>query len=340
MMSGKITALLVKYDNVIFNITLAETKANDTDVWIKKDDYELYHSVDDAFYNGLVCPEHMSTYNKTTMDIESQLPIGPKSGYFGEHTRESLMGIDSRKAYTSDFMDIEYYPVFNHFDIWQEYDGHKIEDYSQYIVKVDPQSNPILFSGTFSRCYGYKLNRIKEKYIGMYFKKPSNLILSNSKSLVKNVFNSKLSIDLKKFIVNKNLGLIEKKKNKKSICKAFKNSNEVLYYKEKFPNEQIYSINEETYEATEDINPLDLNPTPVTSIKRKVKDTLHILSVSKEENLINGFLPIKELIYDIRDLKNYKTCKKLIEAKTKVFGIKTDSLMITDSPKNVKTVKE
>ena len=41
MMSGKITALLVKYDNVIFNITLADTKANDTDVWINKDDVEL-----------------------------------------------------------------------------------------------------------------------------------------------------------------------------------------------------------------------------------------------------------------------------------------------------------
>ena len=340
MMSGKITALLVKYDNVIFYITLADTKANDTDVWIKKDDYELYHNVDDAFYNGLVCPEHMSTYNKTTMEIESQLPIGPKSGYFVEHVSQPLMGVDSRKAYTSDFMNLEYYPVFNYFDTWQEYDNHKIEDYTQYIVKVDSQSaNPILFSGTYSRCYGYKLNRINEKYIVMYFKKPSNLIKSNSNSLVKNVYNSKLSIDLKKFIVNKNLGLIEKKKNKKSICKAFKNSSELLYYKEKFPKSQIYSINEEETITTEVISPLDLNPSPTISLKKKIKDTLHILCVSKEENLINGFLPIKELIYDIRDLKNYKTYNKLTDAKIKVFGIKTDSMMIADTPKNVKAVR-
>ena len=77
MMSGKITALLVKYDNVIFNITLADTKANDTDVWINKDDFELYHSIDDAFYNGLICHEHMSTYNKQTENIDGLLPIGP-----------------------------------------------------------------------------------------------------------------------------------------------------------------------------------------------------------------------------------------------------------------------
>ena len=117
MMCGKITALVVKYDNVIFYITFADTKANDTDVWISKDKYELYHSVDDAFYKGLISKEHMSTYNKQTLEIANSLPIGPKSGHFGEHTRKPLMGIDSRKAYTSDFIDIEYYPVFNHFDI-------------------------------------------------------------------------------------------------------------------------------------------------------------------------------------------------------------------------------
>ena len=148
-----------------------------------------YHSIDDAFYNGLICHEHMSTYNKQTENIDNLLPIGPKSGYFVEHISQPLMGIDSRKAYTSDFMNIEYYPVFNYFDTWQEYDNHKIEDYTQYIVKVDSQSaNPILFSGTYSRCYGYKLNRINEKFIVMYYKIPSNLVPSNSRSLVKNVF--------------------------------------------------------------------------------------------------------------------------------------------------------
>jgi len=246
------------------------------------------------------------------------------------------MGIDSRKAYTSDFMNIEYFPVFNYFDIWQEYDNHKIEDYAQYIVKVDPQSaNPILFSGTHSRCYGYKLNRINEKFTVMYYKKPSNLVLSNSRSLVKNVFNSKLPTDLKKFIVNKNLGLIEKKKNKKSVCKAFKNCNEALYYQTKLNKDQIYSINEEETIAIEkDRDPLDLNLSPTISYNRKVKDTLHILHVcvSKEENLTNGFLPIKELIYEIRDLKNYNTYKKLKDIK--VYGIKTDSMMIADTPKN------
>ena len=241
-------------------------------------------------------------------------------------------------------MNIEYYPVFNHFDIWQKFDNHKIEDYSQYIVKVDPQStNPILFSGTYSRCYGYKLNRINEKFKVLYYKKPSNLVLSNSRSLVKNVFNSKLPTDLKKFIVNKNLGLIEKKRNKKSICKALKNCNEALYYQTKLNNGQIYSINEEEFIKTgEEIDPLDKGVCQLVSPSYTVniKDTLRILCVSKEKNLINGFLPIKELIYEIRDLKNYNTYKKLIGAKIQVYGIKTDSIMIADNPKNIKTVRD
>ena len=154
MTDGKITALLVKYNNTLFNITLSDTKANDTDVWIDEDNLELYNTIDDAFYNGLICQEHISTYNKGTINIESLLPMGPKSGYLTEYISKPLMGIDSRKAYTSDFMSIKYYPVFNTFDIWQEYDNHKIEDYAQYIVNVDTQyANPVLFSGKYSRCY-------------------------------------------------------------------------------------------------------------------------------------------------------------------------------------------
>ena len=124
MTGGKITALLVKYNNTLFNITLTDTKANDTDVWIEKDNLELYNTIDDAFYNGLICQEHISTYNKGTINIESLLPMGPKSGYFSEHTSKPLMGIDSRKAYASDFMSIEYLPVFGHFEKKQQYDLH------------------------------------------------------------------------------------------------------------------------------------------------------------------------------------------------------------------------
>ena len=117
MMNGKIISLTVKYNDTVFIITLSDTKQNDTDVWISEEDFELYHDVDDNFYNGLICYEHMSYYNDVTKNIESILPIGPKSGYFSEHVTRPLLGIDARKAYTSDYMDVKFYPVFNNFDI-------------------------------------------------------------------------------------------------------------------------------------------------------------------------------------------------------------------------------
>ena len=157
-------------------------------------------------------------------------------------------------------MDVKFYPVFNNFDIWQKYDGHKIDDYNQYIVQVDKVANPLLFSGVYSRVYGYKLNGIKEKCNVLYYKKPSNLVMSNSKDLAGNLYESELPSDLKKFIVNKNLGLIEKKKNKKSISRALKNYNKAFYYQSRLNNGQICSINEEetvTEENYDYTDPLD-----------------------------------------------------------------------------------
>ena len=126
---------------------------------------------------------------------------------------------------------------------------------------MDKVANPLLFSGAYSRVYGYKLNRINEKYNVLYYKKPSNLVMSNSKDLVGNLYESELPSDLKKFIVNKNQGLIEKKKNKKSISRAFKNYNEAFYYQSRLNNGQMYSNNEEetiTEETDHDYtDPLD-----------------------------------------------------------------------------------
>ena len=57
LLNGKITSLMLKYNNTIFNIMLSDTKQNDSDVSIRKKT-ELYHNVDDNFYNGLICNEH------------------------------------------------------------------------------------------------------------------------------------------------------------------------------------------------------------------------------------------------------------------------------------------
>ena len=70
----------------------------------------------------------------------------------------------------------------------------------------------ILFTQKFSRCYGYKLNRINNiNYKICCIRRPSKLVKTNSHDHLKKLFNNPtISTKNKKFIINKNSGLIEK----------------------------------------------------------------------------------------------------------------------------------
>jgi len=145
-----------------------------------------------------------------------------------------MVALDLNKAYTSNLMDMKKFPVFNSFDKYQEYDDHKIEDYTMYYVKANRQDDEsaILFGSLYSRSYGYKLNRINKKLFKILsFKRPSNLIDTNSVDRINKIYeNENLSKTSKKQIVNILLGLMEKKFKKKSDCKLFMTKEEAQYY--------------------------------------------------------------------------------------------------------------
>ena len=64
----------------------------------------------------------------------------------------------------------------------------------------------------YSRCYGYKLNRISNcNYNILYYRRPSKLNRSYSKGHINDLYDTELCIKNKKFIANKNISLIEKK---------------------------------------------------------------------------------------------------------------------------------
>ena len=80
--------------------------------------------------------------------------MSPLSGYFGCcNTEMTYNAVDLNKAYTSNLMDIQCFPVFSVFDIFLPYDGHQIEDYTQYIVQCHDKNNEtaILFKMAYSR---------------------------------------------------------------------------------------------------------------------------------------------------------------------------------------------
>ena len=83
--------------------------------------------------------------------------------------------------------------------------------------------------------------------------------------------------------MNKNLGLIEKKRNKKAISRLFKNYNEALYYQTKLGKGDIISINEKEILSEEKYD--DIEGEILTTYKTIVKDTIHLLHVSEEKEL-------------------------------------------------------
>lgn len=328
--NGKIMQLKFKISNVIGTISVCSTiDPEQKDLSIGECIYKPYHTARNELYKELFTEDHLSTYNPANIELEKIYTMKPMTGYFDNDTicNELYTGVDTRKAYTGDFMDIEMFPVYGYFDIWKPYDNHKIEDYNQYLVlsKSSKPEHLILFPESVSRVTGYKLNRIEFKdYTILHYKRPSKLVQSNSKELINKLWATKISqdsredIQSKKDIFNIISGLLEKKQNKKSLTKIFKNYDEAFYYQTAFGGE-LYTMG---YDEVGDL------------ANSKVfggsggKQQSYLIEKRCKVELVNGFTPIKEMIYDIRSLKNYQTFMKLKAQGIRCVGIKTDSILI------------
>jgi hypothetical protein len=290
---------------------------------LRPDIYEAYHKADDELYKSILAPEHLSYYNPNNMEIEKNYQMRPMCGYFDKNDAVNVTysGVDTRKAYTSDFMSIKYIPVYNYFDVWNAYDNHKIEDYSQYLVMCNSiyTSTLILFPDLITRTTGYVLNRIKDvEYTILKYKRPSKLVEIDSEQIIKKLWEAKISdtpsedTDCKKNIFNIVSGLAGKKINKKSFSKVFKEYDEAFYYQTCYGG-LIYTLGDKD------------------SVFMDRRRQLFVLHKKEEVEMTNGFVPILEMIYSIRTLKNYNTACKLQKHGIKVVGIKTDSILINNS---------
>ena len=210
-------------DAILYSIQHGDSSMVTNEIMtVEQNEIINYDKADKAMYEWLLNKNNLSQRNDYVRNIENTYQIGPLSGYFeGCELTSSYNTTDINKAYTSNLIDIQQFPVFSVFDIFLKYDGHKIEDYTQYIVRCDGNNTEtsILFRKTYSRCYGYKLNRISNiKYTILFYRRPSRLNKSDSKRHIDDLYKIKIceneqeDIEKKKFIANKNMGLIEEKK--------------------------------------------------------------------------------------------------------------------------------
>ena len=318
VVSNELRKIFFKVKKQVYSIMCDADDNNDNNLNVDIDnenEYNTYYECDKEIYLWMINRDNMSHTNDDFINIEEEYKIAPMSGYFNDIdllSDDSYCGIDCVKAYTSCLMDMAYFPVFNLFDQWLIYQNEPIEDFSQYIIEVtddlERMDVKILFTQKYSRCYGYKLNRIKDiKYNICYVRKPSKLNKTNSHDYLRKLYNNpNISIQNKKFIINKNTGLIEKKYNKTAKAGIYKSLDDAHYYKNKLGG-QIFYLRNCSDEDIDEYHDLSDN-----------HEKLYLHKVTDQKHLHEVFKPIKDLIYEVQTLKNYQLYKKLEESNVNI----------------------
>jgi len=334
---NKITLLIKK---TVINIIRANQSA-DYGLCVEfsnLDEYKSYTKANEIFNSSIIKKEYLSDIHPQVSEIDEQYKISPLTGTFIE-SKSVLKGVDENRAYTQCLMSIDEIPIFNYFDVYKTYDSHPIENLTYYLVEVleDNKRASIIFNGKYSRVYGFVLKQIDIKYKILYYRRPLKTEEVNFKSVVDELYNTPIQDNYKKSIANITIGLLEKKQNKAELTKIFKNQNEAQEYSIKY-NGVLYTIENETNEAFEEVNDefgegIVLKPI-LSEIK---KEQIYIVILNKKEKLINGFTPIKDMVYLLQRLKTLKNFDKLSKhPNIKIHGIKTDSILYSGSDSVIK----
>ena len=190
---------------------------------VKVDNVTTYNNLSETFNDfkfKVLRPEHKSYYSQLDIDEIHECRTTPNTGLMQNFNNiNNMVEIDISKAYSSAFGKITKIPIFNQFDIRQEYKGEKIQNFNLYTVRSKEFN--VFFNKTKNVCYGQFLKYFPlDKLEILYDKKPSMLENVNYKELIDELYETQISEDpnenkqLQKTIANTVIGLLEKTVNK------------------------------------------------------------------------------------------------------------------------------
>jgi len=318
-----LTKIIFEINKISFEIIPADNlKENGQLITFNSiEDYAKYQKANSKFYEKIFNPEHMSHYHPSSLIIDKQYSIYPMVGRFNndiELNKRNMDIIDESKAYTQCAMTIAKIPIFNFFDVYQKYNNETIEDYNYYIIEVleNNMKSLLLFGSKICKTYGFVLKNTTIKYNILQFKKPHKVVDVNYKKHIDELYENKnISTEYKKAISNITTGLLEKGKNQKTLSKIFKSYNEAKYYAIKYDGKILILLEPWKHDIE--------NNKAIMGEKK-----LYVVKVSEEKELIEGFKPIKDIIYCNQRLKMLKLYEQLILNNIKVYGIRTDCFYI------------
>ena len=211
---------------------------------------------------------------------------------------------DIIKAYTSVILKPDLFPVFSPHDHVEAYDGHEMEDWTQYIYEVQNFRPDKTFKVQFSHNRGIKYGPFLRPYLKdlkiVAFIRPSHLVPNPYRDTIHQVWScSELSVDDQKDIINSFIG-------------------ELGRSKVKYSDECIFA----TKEAA------DREGGKVYQLGR-----LFRVSKPTQYRLVEGYLPIQLYIYD----ESKRRLAELINevGEDHVLAVHTDSIMV---PKTLKDI--
>ena len=269
--------------------------------------YKAYNEASNTLYEKLIKSEYVSEHHSSTQKIEDEYKIRPLVGYFGERDNNPMDAVDETKAYTQCLISIKQIPVFDKFDVYNNYDKHEIEDLTYYVIRVldDSDKTRCLFNHKISRTYGFVLKQTKIPYEILYYRRPSKIIDVDFQTPIEELYkNDEIDVDKKKTIVNKMTGLMETKLNHSYNTKVFKLYSEAIHYLIKYDGQLMH----------------------ITSSEKDNNERVYIVNVKADKRLVNGMSPVKDMIYQLQRLKMYFLYINLKLAGAAILGARTDCL--------------
>ena len=250
---------------------------------------------------------------------------------------KELVEIDRTKAFTWAFKQIKRIPKFNEFDIWKpmtdEIDIYQLNSLTLYMVEV--YEGNMFFNKKNNLIYGKFLRKMVENEVKLKiicYKQPCYIHKVDYSKVVNDLWDTYISDDveedksLKKKVANINFGMLEKSKNTSQRTKIFNSLKEACYYQGQYGG-KIIAIQRET--VTMECYDED-NFSETTSMG----DTYYILNTTDKQQLVNGFIYIKELLLQYHNYAMYDAYTKLRNNDVKVYSVKSDAFTIHEDDLN------
>ena len=304
----QIDRLSIKINNCIISIVpiniSSDSMATDDLIEMTDEQATRYQTQAQVMNNALTNPKYRSEYGDNFKDVLRFFKRCPETLVFDD-TRDELVGIDGIKFYPAIVSkEIKKVPVFGRFDMFHPYKNEEIDSYNLYIVYKLPSyptedKYKVLLNQQYDVMYGFALRFIREHVKILAVCVPHKLVQNDMPKDFEKLFNDDVLTEKQiKNIAVSSIGKWGILSNSASRARVY------------------HDIKDAELDGAKELIPLDLEDKKLFVVQETVKT-----------DLVNGFLPLQSLVYDMCRVKVFGKMLQLSDA-VRVVAIKTDCIII------------